>query len=356
MKKVFLLLLAMVLMTGSCLAASGNASGNERTTSVQDGPAVKDVHKDVHKGDKKMVNRIAVFETNLGNFSVELFEDETPITTENFIDLADPEYVLILSGDHIYTMDYSWMLDAHKANKAEATIGVIEVPWEEAPRFGIMNTDKTGRIEAFEEKPAKPKSNLASMGIYIFNKDFLKKYLEEDAKDETSSHDFGKNIIPKMLADKARLYSYAFDGYWKDVGTIESLWQANMDLLQDQPPFELNGDWKIYSSNPSMPPHYVGPDAKVKCSMISEGSMVLGDVENSVIFPGVRIGKGAKVRNSVIMPSTVVRENAVVDYAIVAQNCEISEGAKVAGEKGAITVIADGETVVAAAAGSKQAG
>ena len=274
----------------------------------------------------------------------------------NFIDLADPEYVLILSGDHIYTMDYSWMLDAHKANKAEATIGVIEVPWEEAPRFGIMNTDKTGRIEAFEEKPAKPKSNLASMGIYIFNKDFLKKYLEEDAKDETSSHDFGKNIIPKMLADKARLYSYAFDGYWKDVGTIESLWQANMDLLQDQPPFELNGDWKIYSSNPSMPPHYVGPDATVRNSMISEGSMVLGDVENSVIFPGVRIGKGAKVRNSVIMPSTVVRENAVVDYAIVAQNCEISEGAKVAGEKGAITVIADGETVVAAAAGSKQAG
>ena len=274
----------------------------------------------------------------------------------NFIDLANPEYVLILSGDHIYTMDYSWMLDAHKANKAEATIGVIEVPWEEAPRFGIMNTDKTGRIEAFEEKPAKPKSNLASMGIYIFNKDFLKKYLEEDAKDETSSHDFGKNIIPKMLADKARLYSYAFDGYWKDVGTIESLWQANMDLLQDQPPFELNGDWKIYSSNPSMPPHYVGPDATVRNSMISEGSMVLGDVENSVIFPGVRIGKGAKVRNSVIMPSTVVRENAVVDYAIVAQNCEISEGAKVAGEKGAITVIADGETVVAAAAGSKQAG
>ena len=180
--------------------------------------------------------------------------------------------------------------------------------------------------------------------------------LEEDAKDETSSHDFGKNIIPKMLADKARLYSYAFDGYWKDVGTIESLWQANMDLLQDQPPFELNGDWKIYSSNPSMPPHYVGPDAKVKCSMISEGSMVLGDVENSVIFPGVRIGKGAKVRNSVIMPSTVVRENAVVDYAIIAQNCEIGEGAKVAGEKGAITVVADGETVVAAAAGSKQAG
>ena len=252
----------------------------------------------------------------------------------NFIDLADPEYVLILSGDHIYTMDYSWMLEAHKMNKAEATIGVIEVPWDEAPRFGIMNTNKDGRIEEFEEKPAKPKSNLASMGI---------------------CHDFGKNIIPKMLADKARLYSYAFDGYWKDVGTIESLWQANMDLLQDVPPFEINGDWKICSCNPSMPPHYVGPNAKVKNSMISEGSMVLGEVENSVIFPGVRIGKGAKVTNSVIMPSTVIRDNAVVDYAIVAQNCEIAEGAKVAGEKGAITVVAEGETVLTEA-GSKQAG
>ena len=153
----------------------------------------------------------------------------------NFIDLADPEYVLILSGDHIYTMDYSWMLEAHKKNKADATIGVIQVPWEEAPRFGIMNTDKTGRIEEFEEKPAKPKSNLASMGIYVFNKSFLKKYLEDDAKDETSSHDFGKNIIPKMLADKARLFSYAFEGYWKDVGTIESLWQAKMDLIPYNP-------------------------------------------------------------------------------------------------------------------------
>ena len=273
-----------------------------------------------------------------------------------FVDQYDPDYVLILSGDHIYKMDYGAMLRFHIEKNAVATIAVLPVPMEEAHRFGIMNTDDADRVISFEEKPKQPKSNKASMGIYIFNKDFLKKYLEEDAKDETSSHDFGKNIIPKMLADKARLYSYAFDGYWKDVGTIESLWQANMDLLQDQPPFELNGDWKIYSSNPSMPPHYVGPDATVKNSMVSEGSMILGDVENSVIFPGVRIGKGAKVRNSVIMPSTVVRENAVVDYAILAQNCEIGEGAKVTGEKGAITVVADGETIVATAAGSKQAG
>ncbi len=263
----------------------------------------------------------------------------------NFIELADPDYVLILSGDHIYTMDYSWMLEAHKMNQAEATIGVIEVPWDEAPRFGIMNTDKTGRILEFEEKPAKPKSNLASMGIYIFSTDYLKKYLEEDAKDETSAHDFGKNIIPKMLADNGRLFSYAFDGYWKDVGTIESLWQANMDLLQDNLPVDLNGDWKIYSSNPPMPPQFVGPEAEITNSMISEGSMVLGTVENSVIFPGVRIGRGAHVKDSVIMPSTVIQEGASVEYAIVAQNCVIEEGAKVTGEKEAITVIADGEHV-----------
>lgn len=274
-----------------------------------------------------------------------------------FIDLADPDYVLILSGDHIYTMDYAAMLAAHKKNKAKATIGVFSVPWDEAPRFGIMNTDtETGRIKEFEEKPKHPKSNLASMGIYIFDKDFLKEYLENDAKDETSSHDFGKNIIPKMLNDGAPLYSYAFEGYWKDVGTIESLWQANMDLLQDKPPFELNGDWKIYSSNASFPPHYIGPDASVKNSMISEGSMVLGEVENSVVFSGVRIAKGAKVRNSVIMPYTKVGEGATVDYAIIAQDCKIADGAKVAGELGAITVVAEGETVEAAPAAGVQAG
>ena len=263
----------------------------------------------------------------------------------NFIELADPEYVLILSGDHIYTMDYAWMLNAHKDNKADATIGVIEVPWEEAPRFGIMNTNEDGRIESFEEKPKQPKSNKASMGIYIFTKDFLKKYLEEDAVLEDSEHDFGKNIIPKMLADGARMFSYAFEGYWKDVGTIESLWQANMDLLQEETPFDLQGKWKIYSSNPSMPPHFVGADASVKKSMISEGSMIEGTVENSVIFPGVRVGKGAKVTNAVIMPMTVIGAGATVDYAIVAQDCTIKDNAKVEGKLGAITVVPEGETV-----------
>jgi len=264
----------------------------------------------------------------------------------NFIDLNDPDYVLILSGDHIYTMDYSWMLEAHKNNNADVTIGVFEVPLEEASRFGIMVTDKeTGRITEFQEKPKEPKSTLASMGIYIFSKPFLKKYLEEDGVNENSTHDFGNDLIPKMLSDGARLFSYAFDGYWKGVGTIESLWQANMDLLQDQPPFELNGDWKIYSSNPSMPPHYIGPDGSVKKSMITEGAQILGQVEHSVIFDGVRIGKGAKVTDSVIFPFTKIEDGAVVDHAILAQDVTVKAGAKVEGKEGEICVIAEGETV-----------
>ena len=263
----------------------------------------------------------------------------------NFVDITEPDYVLILSGDHIYTMDYSLMLESHKKNKADATIGVFEVPWEEAPRFGIMNTDSNGKIEEFEEKPANPQSNLASMGIYIFTKSVLKKYLEEDAANDSSTHDFGKDIIPKMLNDGLNLQSYAFEGYWKDVGTIESLWQANMDLIQDEPPFELQGEWRIYSSNPSLPPQYVGPDAVVNKSMINEGTMILGEVTHSVIFSGVKVGKGAVVRNSVILPGTVIEDGAVVDYAIIAHNCRVTSNAKVEGEPGAISVVAEGETV-----------
>ena len=264
----------------------------------------------------------------------------------NFIDLNDPDYVLILSGDHIYTMDYSWMLESHKANNADVTIGVFEVPLEEAPRFGIMVTDReTGRITEFQEKPKEPKSTLASMGIYIFSKPFLKKYLEEDGVNENSTHDFGNDLIPKMLSDGARLFSYAFDGYWKDVGTIESLWQANMDLLQDQPPFELNGDWKIYSSNPSMPPHFIGPDGSAKQAMIAEGAQILGTVEHSVIFGGVKVGKGAKVTNSVIFPFTNIKDGAVIDHAILAQDVTVNPNATVQGKEGEISVIAEGETV-----------
>ena len=272
----------------------------------------------------------------------------------NFIDMVDPEYVLVLSGDHIYTMDYAKMLAAHRANKADVTIGVFEVPWEEASRFGILNTDKKdGRIVEFEEKPSKPKSNLASMGIYIFNREFLDKYLKTDASDETSSHDFGKNIIPNMLKNQARIFSYKFEGYWKDVGTIESLWQANMDLLHDEPPFSINSSWNIYSANPSLPPHFVGPDADISRSMINEGAMVLGTVSHSVLSAGVKVGKGAKVTNSVIMPFAVIEDNAVVDHAIVAQNSVISASAQVLGEPGAIAVVPEGETVEAADSGQQ---
>ncbi|MCI7478050.1 MAG: glucose-1-phosphate adenylyltransferase [Selenomonadales bacterium] len=266
----------------------------------------------------------------------------------NFIDTVDPDYVLILSGDHIYTMDYAKMLAAHKERNADATIGVFEVPWDEAPRFGIMNTDTSdGRIIEFEEKPAQPKSNLASMGIYIFSRDLLDKYLKEDAEEEGSEHDFGKNIIPKMLKDNRRMYSYAFEGYWKDVGTIESLWQANMDFLEDEPPFELSSDWRIYSSNPSLPPQYIGPDAKVSRSMINEGSMILGEVEHSMLSSGVKVGKNAKVTNSVILPFAVIEDGAVVDHAIVAQHSVIKAGAKVEGKPGEILVIPE-KTVVEA--------
>ena len=266
----------------------------------------------------------------------------------NFIDTVDPDYVLILSGDHIYTMDYAKMLAAHKERNADATIGVYEVPWDEAPRFGIMNTDTSdGRIIEFEEKPAQPKSNLASMGIYIFSRDLLDKYLKEDAEEEGSEHDFGKNIIPKMLKDNRRMYSYAFEGYWKDVGTIESLWQANMDFLEDEPPFELSSDWRIYSSNPSLPPQYIGPDAKVSRSMINEGSMILGEVEHSMLSSGVKVGKNAKVTNSVILPFAVIEDGAVVDHAIVAQHSVIKAGAKVEGKPGEILVIPE-KTVVEA--------
>ena len=272
----------------------------------------------------------------------------------NFIDMVDPEYVLVLSGDHIYTMDYAKMIVSHRTNKADVTIGVFEVPWEEAPRFGILNTDaKDGRIVEFEEKPAKPKSNLASMGIYVFNRDFLDRYLKADANDETSSHDFGKNIIPNMLKNDARIFSYKFEGYWKDVGTIESLWQANMDLLQEEPPFSINSSWNIYSANPSLPPHFVGMEADISRSMINEGSMILGKVSHSVLSSGVKIGRGAKVTNSVIMPFAVIEENAVVDHAIVAQNSVISARAQILGEPGAIAVVPEGETVEAVNSGQQ---
>ncbi len=264
----------------------------------------------------------------------------------NFIEMSDPAYVLVLSGDHIYAMDYSRLIEAHKRNKAEATIGVIEVPWSEASRFGIMETDETGRIQKFVEKPAEPKSNLASMGIYVFSTAFLRRYLEADAKNQRSSHDFGKDVIPRMLADRARLYSYPFAGYWKDVGTIESLWQANMDFLAEEPPIDIGGEWRIHSANLPMPPEFLSAEAVVRQALVSEGSMIFGRVEHSVISTGVRIARDARVTNSVVMPFAEIGEGAVVDHAILGSRAEIAPGARVRGQEGAIAVVAEGEVVL----------
>lgn len=248
----------------------------------------------------------------------------------NFMDRYQPDYVLILSGDHIYKMDYSKMLAYHKEKQADCTIAVMEVPMEEASRFGIMATDDENRVFEFQEKPKEPKSNLASMGIYIFSYEKLRSYLIADEADPQSENDFGKNIIPKMLEDGQRLFAWKFDGYWKDVGTIESLWEANMDLLNPNVPLDLYDDsWKIYARNPVMPPQYVGDGAIVNNSMISEGCEVYGDAHFSVLFSGVVVEEGAKVHNSIIMPGTVVKKGAVVEYAIIAENAVIEENAVV---------------------------
>lgn len=247
-----------------------------------------------------------------------------------FIDRYDPEYVLVLSGDHIYKMDYSKMLDCHKKSEADCTIAVLEVPMEEASRFGIMNCDPTGKVIEFEEKPPVPKSNLASMGIYIFSWKKMKKYLIDDENDQNSSKDFGKNIIPNMLANNEKLVTYPFDGYWKDVGTIDSLWEANMDLLDPNIPLDLHDDdWKIYARNPVMPPHVMGKNAFVQNSMISEGCSVDGVVDFSVLFTGVVVENGAVVKDSILMPGSIVRSGAVIEYAIIAENVEVRSGAKI---------------------------
>ena len=247
-----------------------------------------------------------------------------------FIERYNPEYVLILSGDHIYKMDYEKMLKFHKEKEADCTIAVLQVPMEEASRFGIMNAQEDGKIYEFEEKPAHPKSNLASMGIYIFTWKKLREYLEQDAKTPGSANDFGKNIIPSMLAANEQMYAYAFDGYWKDVGTIDSLWEANMDLLDPKVPLSLyDPDWKIYARNPALPPHYIAPGAHVQNSMVTEGCVIEGTVDFSVVFAGVTIEEGAVLRDSIIMPGSVIQKGAVVDYAIVAEQTIIGENAVV---------------------------
>ena len=248
----------------------------------------------------------------------------------DFIDTYEPEYVLILSGDHIYKMDYAEMLAHHKANNADATIAVIGVPIEEASRFGIMNTNETGRIIEFEEKPPVPKSNLASMGIYIFNWKLLRQMLVEDMVNEDSHHDFGKDIIPRLLNDGRNLYAYNFKGYWKDVGTIDSLWEANMDLLADKNELDLGDSaWKIYTEDVSTLPQYVGANAKIKRAYITQGCVIDGNVENSVLFTGVKVGADAKVLDSVLMPNAVIEAGAVINRALVADGVRIGKGAVV---------------------------
>ncbi|WP_195609570.1 glucose-1-phosphate adenylyltransferase [Mediterraneibacter glycyrrhizinilyticus] len=248
----------------------------------------------------------------------------------DFIDTYSPEYLLVLSGDHIYKMNYAKILDYHKANNADATIAVIEVPMQEASRFGIMNTDETGQIVEFEEKPQQPKSNLASMGIYIFDWKILRKMLVADMKDPESSHDFGKDIIPSMLADNRKLCAYKFQGYWKDVGTIDSLWEANMDLLAKNNTLDLNDpSWKIYTEDTTELPHYVGTNAEIKGAYITQGCHIEGEVRNSVLFTGAKVGPSAKVIDSVLMPGAIVEDGAVVTRALVADNIRIGANAVV---------------------------
>ena len=276
----------------------------------------------------------------------------------NFIDRYDPEYVLILSGDHIYKMDYSRMLAYHKEQKADCTIAVLEVPWAEASRFGIMTANAEGVITKFEEKPKEPKSNLASMGIYIFSWKKLREYLERDEATPDSDNDFGKNIIPAMLGEGQRMCAYPFEGYWKDVGTIDSLWEANMDLLNPNVPLDVwDESWKIYSRTAAQPPHHITSQAHVENSMITEGCEVEGEVDFSVLFSNVKVHPGAVVRDSIVMPGCVIEEGAQVHYAILAENVVVKKGAIVGArpehmedlDKWGVAVVGDGVTVGAGA-------
>ncbi|MBP3462145.1 MAG: glucose-1-phosphate adenylyltransferase [Tyzzerella sp.] len=264
----------------------------------------------------------------------------------DFIDAYEPEYVLILSGDHIYKMDYADMLSEHIENNADATIAVIEVPMKEASRFGIMNTNETGRIVEFEEKPPVPKSNLASMGIYIFTWKLLRQMLVEDMAKEDSNHDFGKDIIPTLLNNGGNLFAYKFKGYWKDVGTIDSLWEANMDLLDGNNELDL-GDysWKIYTEDITTLPQYIGANADIKRAYITQGCVINGEVKNSVLFTGAKVGDGAKVIDTVLMPNSVVEDGAVVNRALIADGVKIG--------KGSVVGSADSEEILLVAADIK---
>ena len=250
-----------------------------------------------------------------------------------FIDQYDPVWVVILSGDHIYKMDYTQMMEYHEAREADATLAVIEVPWEDTRRFGIMNTDIDDRIIEFEEKPAKAKNNLASMGVYVLRWQYLRYYLEKDSRNSASDHDFGRNIIPMMLEKGQSVYAYRFKGYWRDVGTVESLWAANMDLLADRPQLDLHDpSWRIYSVNPVRPPHFAGRQSHISESIVSEGCQIFGEVKRCVLFPNVVVERGAQVLDSVLMPGVTVAPNAVVRRSVVGPDAVVAENAQVGGD------------------------
>jgi len=245
----------------------------------------------------------------------------------NYLKQYQPEYVLILSGDHIYKMNYESMLEYHIEKRADVTISLIEVPWNEASRFGIMDTDEDLRITDFDEKPDNPKNNLASMGIYIFSWNILKEYLEMDERNPDSSHDFGKDVIPMLLEENKKLFAYPFKGYWKDVGTVKSLWEANMDLLSEDCDLDLfDHGWRIYSVNPNQPPQYISSDAIVKESLINEGCTIEGEVDKSVLFQGVTVGKGTMIKESVIMPDAIIGSNCLIEKAIVQEDVRVPDG------------------------------
>lgn len=265
----------------------------------------------------------------------------------DFIDSYNPEYVLILSGDHIYKMDYSKMLDHHKKTGSKATIGVIEVSWDEAPRFGIMNTNEDSSIYEFEEKPANPKSNLASMGVYIFDWKMLKGYFEEADNSGANYDDFGKNLIPKMLEDQIPMFAYPFKGYWRDVGTIESLWEANMDIIKSNDEIDLNSSkWRIYTNTMSMPPQYIGKDSNIQKSLVADGCRVLGKVENSVLSHGVLIDSDSIVKDSVIMPNVKIGKNVIIEKAMIGEGAIIEDNSIIKAQD-SINVISEYEIIKA---------
>jgi len=258
----------------------------------------------------------------------------------DFIEKYNPKYVLIISGDHVYKMNYSLMLKEHKEKKADVTISVIEVAWDEASRFGLMNTDEQGNIVEFEEKPEHPKSNLASMGVYIFNWSVLKAYLEKDVLNPESAHDFGKNVIPLMLQEKLKLHAYPFKGYWRDVGTVESYWEASMDMLDDRNFLNYFDDnWNIYSATVMQPPHYIAAEAEIKNSLISDGCWIDGEIKHSILFPGVLVGKDSIIKDSIIMAGAQIGQGVRIEKAIIGEKAVIGKNSVIGGE--GITVIED---------------